>query len=237
MKKTCTILLTLLMSFCGQDIFAQFVVAQDTIRGEIDFCPRLGDFTNAIKVPNDSVFYMFPPDLTINPWRYVRYYTPSREIQTGYIRGTQLMRIDDYDIVEVERLSSHGSIFFKNDAVRVAISTSPVTAKDTYIRQSSNGSYTVNGRQAKGISREIAPKIKYNSITVSIDSRTFTVPKSMYEHLLNPNIENTVVYYNADKKIVYIKANNGSVNTSYTALWVINPKGVKNVYVFDPETE
>lgn len=237
MKKTCTILLTLLLSFCGQDVFAQFVVAQDTIRGEITFCPRLGDFTNAIKVPNDSVFYMFPPDLTIDPWRYVRYYTPSREIQTGYIRGNRLMRIDDYDIVEVERLSSQGTISFKDDAVRVAISASPVTTKDTYIKQNSNGSYTVNGKLAKGIVRNVAPKIKYNSITVTIEGRTFTIPKRMHEHLLNPDIENTVVYYNADKKTVYINANNGGVNAFYTALWIINPKGIKNVYVFDPKTE
>jgi hypothetical protein len=45
MKRIYTVLLVLfVLSMCAQNVNAQFVVAQDTVRGRIDFCPRLGRF-------------------------------------------------------------------------------------------------------------------------------------------------------------------------------------------------
>jgi len=222
------------LGFYGQNVFAQFVVAQDTIRGRIDFCPRPGDFNNVTIVPNDSVFYMFPPDKQIDPWRYVDFYTPQRTIRSGYIQGTTLMRIDDYDIVEVERLSSHGTISFKSDEVKVNIAIANITSKDTSIKQNSHGGYTVNGKLAKGVKRWATPKLRYQSMSVTIKGKTIVFPRNVYEHLLEPEIDNMVVYYNPEKSIVYIVTNNGGLDAYYNALWAVSPKGVSNVYIFDP---
>ena len=109
MKRIYTVLLvSFILSMCAQNANAQFVVAQDTVRGRIDFCPRLGDLHNAVEIPNDSVFYMLPIDQSTDPWRQVYRYMPDRSVSGGYIHGRKLMRVDDYDIVEVERLSAHG---------------------------------------------------------------------------------------------------------------------------------
>ncbi len=221
-------------SFFVQESMGQFVVAQDTIKGEIYFCPRLGDFTNVTMIPNDSVFYMFPPDVDIEPWRYVDYYYPSRATQSGYIQGTHLMRIDDYDVVDVERLSSHGSVWFKNEDVRVSVSVSAIPPKDIAIKQNTDGGYTVHGKAALGVSKQSSPKLKYSSISVSIKGKNIVFPRRVYEHLLAPEIENMGVYYNPKKGVVYINANNGGVEAYYSVLWVVSTKGVKNVYVFDP---
>jgi hypothetical protein len=230
-----TLLTVLALSFYSTEASAQFIVAQDTIRGSVDFSPRLGDLNNSINVPNDSVFYMFPVDVATEPWRYVDYYLPSRTTKSGYIRDRKLMRIDDYDMIEVERLSSHGAITFKNDDVRVSITISPVTAKDTAIKKNASGNgYTVNGKPAKGVARGQSPQLKYQSISVTIKGRNIVFPKSVYEHLLDPEIDNMAVYYNADKSIVYISANNGGTAAYYNALWSVSPKGVANVYIFDP---
>lgn len=237
MKKAYTILLiTLIMSFCGSNAFAQFVVAKDTIRGRIDFSPRLGDFNHMTQVPNDSVFYMFPPDKEIDPWRYVDFYTPSREIKRGYIHGTKLMRIDDYDIVEVERLSSHGAIFFKNDDVRVSVTIAKVASNDTSIKQNANGSYSVNGKNARGILRGAFPKLRYQSISVTIKGKTIVLSKKMFDHLFEPEIDNMAVYYNPETSVVYIVTNNGGIEAYYSALWTVSPKGASSVYIFDPAT-
>lgn len=235
MKKTYIILLMgFILSLYGQNAFGQFVVAQDTIRGKIDFCPRPGDFKNMTVVPNDSVFYMFPPDKEIEPWRYVDFYTPSRTIKRGYIMGTNLMRVDDYDIVEVERLSSHGSISFKNNDVRVSITVTKVTPNDTSIKQNAGGKYVVKGKYAKGVTRGSTPKLRYQSISVTIKGKVIVFPKSLYEHLLEPEIDNMVVYYNPEKSIVYIVTNSGGIDAYYSALWAVSPKGVPNAYIFDP---
>lgn len=237
MKRTYTILCTLLLLFLSkQDISAQFVVARDTIKGSIDFSPRLGDLTHRILVPNDSVFYMYSADPEIDPWRYVDYYTPSRTIERGYIRGTNLMRVDDYEMIEVERLSAHGSVSFRGDDVRVNVSVTPVNSKNTALEQRVRG-YLINGKPVMGVGRNESPKLKYQSISVSIKGKNIIFPKKVYEHLLEPEIDNMAVYYNATKKTVYIMANNGGMAAPYNVLWVVSPKGVANVYVFDPMTK
>lgn len=234
MKKIYIILLTtIFLSVFTQNTLAQFIVAQDTIRGRVDFCLRPGDFNNSIAVPNDSVFYMLPPDKEIDPWRYVSFYTPSRSIERGYIHGAHLMRIDDYDIVEVERLSSHGSISFKNEDVRVQITTANISDKDRFIKHLDSGEYSVNGRIAKGVTRWASPKVRYQSISVSIKGKHIYFPKKVYEYFLNPDIENMVVYYNPNKETVYINTNNGEPYAQYNVLWVVSPKGVVNPYVLD----
>ncbi|MDH6307425.1 hypothetical protein M2451_000574 [Dysgonomonas sp. PFB1-18] len=229
-----TFLTVLALSFYSTEASAQFIVAQDTVRGSVDFCPRLGDLNNSITVPNDSVFYMFPADAATEPWRYVDYYLPSRSTKSGYIGDRKLMRIDDYDIIEVERLSSHGTISFKNDDVRVNIAVSPVTTKDTAIKKNARGEYIVNDKPAKGVARGQSPQLKYQSISVTIKGHNIVFPKGVYEHLLDPEIDNMIVYYNADKSIVYISANNGGTAAYYNALWAVSPRGVANVYIFDP---
>lgn len=237
MKTIYTFLLALFL-FCigGQDIFAQFIVAQDTIRGQIEFRSNLKDSNSTTMVPNDSVFYMFAPDMSIDPWRRVCFYTSSRTNKNGYIQGSKFMRVDDYDLVEVERLSSHGTISFKSEAVRVVITVANITTKDTHIKRNFNGDYTVNNKSAKGFTGGSFPKLKYQSISVSINGKNIVLPKRLYEFLLDPDIENTAVYYNAEKKIVYINANNGGTTSSYSVLWSVTPKGASNAYIFDPLT-
>lgn len=213
---------------------AQFIIAQDTIRGRVDFCPRPSDFNNAIQVPNDSVFYLYPVDLEIDPWRYVAFYDANRNIKKGYIRGTDLMRVDDYEIVEVGKISAYGTVFFKNDDIRVDISVKQVASNDNTIKQDSHGNFYVKGKEAKGISRWASPKLRYQSISVTIKGKKIVFPQKVYEHLFNPALENMVVYYNPEKSTVYIIADNGGNDAFYRAMWVVTPKGVSNVYVFDP---
>ncbi len=235
MKQTYTTLLVLFMLGIYQpDSHAQFVVAQDTIRGGIDFCPRPGDLNNSIQIPNDTVFYLFPPDMDIDPWRHVDMYLPNRRIIKGYIRGNDMMRVDDYDMVEVERLSSHGTVSFKDKNVKVSMSVADVSPKELANKQSPNGNYYINGKKARGIPRWGYPRLKYKSIQVSIKGRSITVPKRVYEHLFEPEIDNMAVYYNPQKEIVYIVANNGGADAYYKAMWAISMRRVANVYVFDP---
>lgn len=235
MKRTSSIIILLFaLVLYGQNVFSQFVVAKDTIRGQIDFCPRPGDFTGATNVPNDSVFYLFPPDLEMDPWRYVDFYTPSRTIKSGYIRGNNLMRIDDYDMVEVERLSSHGTVTFRNDDVRVQVGIAVVNRNDAGIKQDFYGNYSVNGKEIKGVTKGSYPKFKYQAMSVTIKGRTITLPKKLFENLMNPEITDMAVYYNEEKSIVYIVANNGGTDAYYNALWAVSPKGASSVYIFDP---
>ncbi|MBK5719617.1 hypothetical protein JGH11_01900 [Dysgonomonas sp. Marseille-P4677] len=238
MKRTyITLLVTFLFASLATDSYAQFVVAQDTIRGQIYFSQRPGDFNNSIIVPNDSVFYMFPPDKEIDPWRYVDFYLPSRTTKRGYIQETRLMRVDDYEIVEVERLSSHGSVSFKNDDVRIQITVANISDKDPSIKKHTDGGYVVNGKQAKGVNKWQVPKLRYQSISVTIKGKVIIFPKRVYEHLLNPELENMVVYYNPEKGIIYINANNGGMSAPYNVLWAVSQKGVSSPYIFDISTK
>ncbi|MDU1890245.1 MAG: hypothetical protein E6767_06105 [Dysgonomonas sp.] len=235
MKKTYTILVMLvLLSLTTLHTSAQFIVVQDTVRGRTDFLPRLGDFQQAVLVPNDSVLYMLPPNPETDPWRYADFYTPSREIRSGYINGTKFMRIDDYEMIDVERLSSHGAISFKGDDVRVSISVAKIPTNDSSIKHNSHGAYMVNERLAKGVAKWAVPALRYQSISVTLKGKIITFPKRVYEHLLEPEIENMAVYYNPEKAIVYIITNNGGTSAYYSALWVVTQKGVSTPYIFDP---
>lgn len=238
MKKSYTILLTIfILLIYGQNLSAQFVVAQDTIRGEIDFCPRPSDLNNAVQVPNDSVFYLYPVDLEMDPWRSVVFYNTDRTTTKGYIRGTDFMRVDDYDIVEVGRLSAHGTIFFQNDDVRVDIAVAKIPDNDASIKKDNQGDFYINGKRAKGIAYWGSPKVRYQSISATIKGKKINFPKRVYEHLLNPEIDNMVVYHNPKKDTVYIIVDNGGNDAFYRAMWIVTPKGVSNVYIVDPNVK
>jgi len=235
MKRFYLIISIAILSFLyAGDTYAQFVVAQDTIRGKIDFCPRLGDFTARIEVPNDSVFYLFPPDKEIDPWRYVGYYQPTREIKRGYVKSTVLMRIDDYEMIDVEKLSANGNIIFREDDVRVNVTVAKIPENGKIHTDAvKTGKYIINGKVAKGVSKNKKPELRYQSVTVSIKGNLITIPKKLYEHLLEPEIDNMAVYYNKSKKTVYIVARNGDEDAYYEALWVVSPKGAANVYIHE----
>lgn len=235
MKKNYPILLILIaLLSCNLDSFAQFIIAQDTIRKTVDFCPRPSDFNNATLIPNDSVFYLYPPDLEIDPWRYVELYNPDRSIQKGYIRGTDFMRIDDYEIVEVGKISAYGNVFFKNEDIRVDISVSMIALNDKSIKQDIYGNYTVNNKIARGVNNKVPPKLRYQSISVIIKGKKIIFPQRVHEHLLNPELDNMVVYYNPESSTVYIIADNGGVDAFYSAMWAVSPEGVPNVYIHEP---
>lgn len=227
-------LVIFITSLLVYDASAQFVVAQDTIRGRINFCARPGDLSNMEIVPNDSVFYMYPPDLEIDPWRRVDFYTPSRTIKKGYIKGTNLMRVDDYELIEDSHLSAHGMVSFKNSKIRVQIAIAKVTGKETYLKQGTDKMYYVQNKPVKGVAKGDTPKIRYQSISATIKGRNITFPANRFNFLLEPEIDNIAVYYNEAKDIVYIIANNGGTDAFYTVLWQVTPKGVSSPYVFDP---
>ncbi|NDV78080.1 hypothetical protein [Dysgonomonas sp. 511] len=229
-----TLFITGIISLYAHNMSAQFVVAHDSIRGQINFTERMGDFANMKTIANDSVFYLYPPDLDIDPWRRVDFYTPSRQIEKGYIRGDKLMRVDDYELVEVSRLSAQGRVSLKNDDVKVEIAVAKVTPSDTYIKRKADGAYYVGGKAVKGVAKGETPQIRYQSISVSIKGKTVAFPAGRYNFLLEPEIDNMVVYHNPDKDLVYIIANNGGTKAYYSVLWQVSPRGVSGPYVFDP---
>ena len=222
------------MGLYSNCIYAQFAVAHDTIRGHVDFLPRLGDFSHAKSIPNDSVFYLFPPDKDIEPWRYLGYFSSSEKIERGYVSMSKLMRVDDFEMIDVERLSSHGTVSFKNENVRVNVSVTSISPSDRSIKRTDSGSYTIHGKAVKGVATNDSPKLRYQSMTVTIKGRAISVPSKLYEYLLEPDITAMEVYYNHKKDIVYIVANNGGTEAYYNALWVVSRKGLTEVYVLDP---
>lgn len=235
MKRSYTILLIFITLFLYRlDSFAQFILAQDTIRKTVDFCPRPSDFNNATPVPNDSVFYLYPPDLEIDPWRYVDHYNPDRSTNRGYIRGTDFIRVDDYEVVEVGKISAYGNVFFKNEDIRVDISVSKISPNNESLKRDIYGNYIINNKPAKGVNSRVPPKFHYQSISATIKGKKIVFPKKVYEHLLNPEIDNMVVYYNPEKSTVYIIADNGGIEAFYSAMWTVSQEGVSNVYIHEP---
>lgn len=224
-----------LIGLYTNSMYAQFAVAYDTIRGHVDFLPRPGDFSNARNIPNDSVFYLFPPDKDIEPWRYVGYFSSSEKIERGYVSMSKLMRIDDFEMIDVERLSSHGSVSFKNEKVRVNVSVVAIPANDRSFKRTDKGTYTINNKIVKGVKIGATPTLRYQSITVNIKGKAISIPSRLYDYLLEPDITSMEVYYNPKTEIVYIIANNGGSEAYYNALWTVSRKGLTQVFILDPQ--
>lgn len=231
MKKI--ILSLVLIAIYAQSALAQFAVVRDSV-GHNNVYYQIGDFENTIaKAVDNDIVYLYPYDEDIVPWQYIDYYTAPMKFEPGYMLRVQLRLVEEYDIIEVTRLSSTGSISFGNDTVRVMITTSNVPKNSRLIRKESNGYYSVNGKRAKGIEKDY-PQKQYQSITVSIKKKSIVIPRSQFDNLFEPSLEDTSVFYDNVNQTVFILANNGKAE-DYSVLWVIDRNGKSKVYVRDSE--
>lgn len=224
--------LFLSLSFYTQSSFAQFAIVKDSIRGATNLYERTAD-KGQIKaaMPNGSVVYLYPRDMDILPWRYVDYYLPEGGVERGFVNGDFIEDIRELELVEVERLSAHGSITFRSDssAVRVVVSTGNVVKGDNTISLK-DGRYMVGDKRAMGVFNSF-PTQRYQSITATIKGRTVSVSRTLLNYLFEPDLENTAAFYDAATKTVYITSINGSATNSYNVVWAVPSNGKASVYV------
>lgn len=232
MKKISSVLFILLILGCySPTIHAQFAIVKDSIRGETPALERLKGNTNPrINILNNSVVYMYPRNADIEPWRYVDYFKSGGNSERVYIHSNFLVNVDNFEIIESERLSSHGSISFKNDSIRVAISLSNISPNDKSLKIGQGGKFFINGRQTYGANNTL-PRFGYQSIVVTLKGKRYILPKEQINFLFAPSLVDTTVYYDHDSGIVYIMANNGEADNTYHVLWTIDKKGQSNVFV------
>lgn len=235
MKKVNSILLLLFILGCYNtpNSFAQFAIVKDSIRGEVQAYTQFrGSDSFSLNIPNNSVVYLYPRSADIEPWRYAVYYKPGGETQDVYIREDYLFNVDELDLIDTERLSSHGQISFKNDSIRVVVSTSNIVFGDKSIKLAQNGRFSVDGKNTYGAYRSF-PKVGYRSIVVTINGRNYSVPKKQLNYLFAPSLIDTTVYVDPNTGIIYVVATNGDTNAIYYALWSVDKKGNSNVFVKD----
>lgn len=72
-------------------------------------------------------------------------------------------------MIEVERLSAHGSVSFRGDDVRVNVSVTPVNSKNTALEQRVRG-YLINGKPVMGVGRNESPETEI-SVDISFYQR------------------------------------------------------------------
>lgn len=231
MKRLIFSILTLVI--CTQGAFAQFAVVRDSV-GHNNVYHQIGDFENVLaKASDNDIVYLYPYDEDIVPWQYVDYYTSSMKFEPGYMLRVQLRLVEEYDVIDVTRLSASGSISYGNDSIKVVISTSNVPKGSKLIRKEPNGYYSVGGKRAKGIGRDY-PQKQYQSISVSFKRKNIIIPRSLFDNLFEPSLEDTSVFYDDVKQTIFILANNGK-SEDYSVLWVVDRNGKPKVYVRDTE--
>ncbi len=219
------------LSLYAQTESAQFAIVKDSIRGSAKLYERMAD-EGQVKatMPNGSVLFLYQADRDVLPWRKADYYTATGDIESGYVNSNFTEDVRDQELIEVERLSAHGNISFRNDSIRVVVSTSNVAAGDRTIKEGADGRRMVGTKQAMGVVNSF-PTRRYQSIVVTVKGRSTTIPRSLFDYLFEPILENTSVFYDPISRMVYISATNGSGSAVYNVLWSVDNRGKSQVYV------
>lgn len=187
---------------------AQFAIVNDTINGNTGFVLKSYNNTEVRTIPNGSVVYIYPYENPTDSLRPVDLYSTDGGVVRGYMDDLVLNRIEDYEIVEVERLSAHGFVLYGNDSIKVTITTDRSTGDD---------------------------KARFRSIEINNKGKKTSVPYSMLKPFIKPLLDETTVYLDDINNRIFIvgrayEPKSYGRDIRYMVLWVIPPDGNITMY-------
>ena len=181
-------------------------------------------------LPNNTLVYGFF-DKEYNPTNWI-------EVDKGYVHQSRLKKISDFRAIEVKVQGN--SIIFDDKDVKVTLTKQPFDKtkhKITKKKHKEYSEYIIDGKSAQGLDGGLfLPEDHYKSITVTINGKNVSIPKSAYDDLYQVAMytDNNAVYYDKEEDTIYIIAHNGSGANAYEVCWQIVKGEYKTRIIGEP---
>ena len=140
-------------------------------------------------LPNNTLVYGFF-DKEFNPTNWI-------EVDKGYVHQSRLKKISDFRAIEVKVQGN--SIIFDDKDVKVTITKQKFDKtkhKITKKKHKEYSEYIIDGKSAQGLDGGLfLPEDHYKSITVTINGKNVSIPKSAYDDLYQVAMYTDVVLW------------------------------------------
>ena len=184
-------------------------------------------------LPNNTLVYEFL-DEEFNPSNWVH-------IDSGYVHKSRLKMISEFpSIGKGKEKETENSITIAGKGISVTLTRQPFDKtkhKITKKKHKEYSEYIIDGKSAQGLDGGLfLPEDHYKSITVTINGKNVSIPKSAYDDLYQVAMytDNNAVYYDKEEDTIYIIAHNGSGAFSYEVCWQIVKGEYKTRIIGEP---
>ena len=182
---------------------------------------------------NNTLVYEFL-DEEFNPSNWVH-------IDSGYVHKSRLKMISEFpSIGKGKEKETENSITIAGKGISVTLTRQPFDKtkhKITKKKHKEYSEYIIDGKSAQGLDGGLfLPEDHYKSITVTINGKNVSIPKSAYDDLYQVAMytDNNAVYYDKEEDTIYIIAHNGSGAFSYEVCWQIVKGEYKTRIIGEP---
>ena len=181
-------------------------------------------------LPNNTLVYGFF-DKEFNPTNWI-------EVDKGYVHQSRLKKIFDFRAIEGKVQGN--SVVYDDKDVKVTITKQKFDKtkhKITKKKHKEYSEYIIDGKSAQGLDGDLfLPEDHYKSITVTINGKNVSIPKSAYDDLYEIGIwdTNNFAYYDEEDDILYIIAHNGDGYLAYEVCWQIVKGEYKTRIIGEP---
>ena len=184
-------------------------------------------------LPNNTLVYGFF-DKEYNPTNWI-------EVDKGYVHQSRLKKIYEFpSIGKGKEKETENSITIAGKGISVTLTRQPFDKtkhKITKKKHKEYSEYIIDGKSAQGLDGGLfLPEDHYKSITVTINGKNVSIPKSAYDDLYQVAMytDNNAVYYDKEEDTIYIIAHNGSGAFSYEVCWQIVKGEYKTRIIGEP---
>lgn len=214
--------ITLLLLHLCLTASAQFAIVHDkdsTVNVREDANPNS---TIIDKLHNGDLIYCFEDK---GNWTNIDYAKKGKE-QNGYIYKDRHTAIATFTPLKKIREKSN-SITLQKDSITVTLTQSKFEKrlhKFTYLKDYPTQIKLIDNKPYWGKDGGM-PTSQFNTITISIGQRMYTLPKIALQGLYEPSLFSAEANYDKDNDILYIQTSNSDGAGSYEVIWKIE-KGV-----------
>lgn len=235
MRRSVPVIFLFLLSFIYCPLtYAQLALIKDpdgfsNIRERADIKSKIQD-----TLSNGRLVYILPED-NVSNWLSIDYNKGENHF-SGYIHKSR--------IVPLHALAPFKATIVKDTLLKLELNDMQITIKAgqfvktgrKIIFERSTDEYkivkTIDGKHPWG--SDFMPMEEYKFIQFRSGAQTLTFPKTRYNDLFSPNLNNTLAFFDKAMNSVYIIADNGDASLSYTLVWVIRNGQIAHREVFAP---
>ena len=208
MKHLFILLLLLTTNAFAQGPFGDYAVVKDK-DGYVNIRAKENVKSKIVgTLKNNTLVYEFL-DEEFNPSNWVH-------IDSGYVHQSRLKKINEFpSIGEGKEKETENSITIAEKGISVTLTRQPFDKTKHKITKKKHKYYEeliIDGKSTQGTDTSFIPEDHYKSITVTINGKNVSIPKSAYDDLYQVAMytDNNAVYYDKEEDTIYIIAHNGS---------------------------
>jgi hypothetical protein len=221
MKRIIYFFLILNFNLC----FSQFGIINDldgfvNVRSSAEKGNNISD-----KLENGFIIFSMEPE---NNWAAINYKKNGKELD-GYIYKDRIKYLSDFRKIPLI-LNQKGKAKIESGNIKVEIIETKFIKEKHKLKFYKNNKTQldkIDDLQIFGTDGNI-PKREYKSIKIQIDNIKFDLPNEALQNLYEPNLGNSIAYYDEINDILYLTSSNSDGAGGYEILWIIEKKKYKS---------